>query len=304
MAEEENKRNSCISFYNNPKQRKHSNNKQLFDNDNLKDNSSSAGANKSDGVTELNEKNVVCDKSAALLDVVIDTIDDNDDKLTSDERRKRSTASAGGGAGSRMTSPRPQRVHFSDEDSDGFSRSSRHSSGVDLRQEKSSSPFYPSSVGSSSAVQGQGPVMRPKDLKLAGISQNPTGVKSLVGVGGGSCYHHIQNQGPLNASAIPIVKPQHHRFSYMHCDSSHYTCSPLGGGVGVGGAGLHQHNTSREHHPATVLYSDCAQLSQEPTDEGSSQSQRLTKLRNVYTIVHKYFFAILCLNISTVKYKL
>ena len=293
MAEEENKRNSCISFYNNPKQRKHSNNKQLFDNDNLKDNSSSAGANKSDGVTELNEKNVVCDKSAALLDVVIDTIDDNDDKLTSDERRKRSTASAGGGgAGSRMTSPRPQRVHFSDEDSDGFSRSSRHSSGVDLRQEKSSSPFYPSSVGSSSAVQGQGPVMRPKDLKLAGISQNPTGVKSLVGVGGGSCYHHIQNQGPLNASAIPIVKPQHHRFSYMHCDSSHYTCSPLGGGVGVGGAGLHQHNTSREHHPATVLYSDCAQLSQEPTDEGSSQSQRLTKLRNVYTIVHKYFFAI------------
>ena len=302
MAEEENKRNSCISFYNNPKQRKHSNNKQLFDNDNLKDNSSSAGANKSDGVTELNEKNVVCDKSAALLDVVIDTIDDNDDKLTSDERRKRSTASAGGGAGSRMTSPRPQRVHFSDEDSDGFSRSSRHSSGVDLRQEKSSSPFYPSSVGSSSAVQGQGPVMRPKDLKLAGISQNPTGVKSLVGVGGGSCYHHIQNQGPLNASAIPIVKPQHHRFSYMHCDSSHYTCSPLGGGVGVGGAGLHQHNTSREHHPATVLYSDCAQLSQEPTDEGSSQSQRLTKLRNVYTIVHKYFFAILCLNILTVKY--
>ena len=292
MAEEENKRNSCISFYNNPKQRKHSNNKQLFDNDNLKDNSSSAGANKSDGVTELNEKNVVCDKSAALLDVVIDTIDDNDDKLTSDERRKRSTASAGGGAGSRMTSPRPQRVHFSDEDSDGFSRSSRHSSGVDLRQEKSSSPFYPSSVGSSSAVQGQGPVMRPKDLKLAGISQNPTGVKSLVGVGGGSCYHHIQNQGPLNASAIPIVKPQHHRFSYMHCDSSHYTCSPLDGGVGVGGAGLHQHNTSREHHPATVLYSDYAQLSQEPTDEGSSQSQRLTKLRNVYTIVHKYFFAI------------
>ncbi len=295
MAEEENKRNSCISFYNNPKQRKHSNNKQLFDNDNLKDNSSSAGtgtANKSDGVTELNEKNVVCDnKSAALLDVVIDTIDDNDDnKLTSDERRKRSTASAGGGggAGSRMTSPRPQRVHFSDEDSDGFSRSSRHSSGVDLRQEKSSSPFYPSNVhGSSSAVQGQGPVMRPKDLKLAGISQNPTGVKSLVGVGGGSCYHHIQGQAPLNASAIPVVKPQHHRFSYMHCDTTHYTCSPLGGvGVGVGDAGYHQHNTSREHHPATVLYSDCAQLSSEPTDEGSSQSQRLTKLRNVYTILH------------------
>ena len=274
MAEEENKRNSCISFYNNPK-RKHSNNKQLFDNDNLNDNSST-GANKSDGVTKLNEKNVVCDKSAALLDVVIDTIDDNDDKLTSDERRKRSTASAGvgcGGTGSRMTSPRPQRVHFSDEDSDGLSRSSRHSSCVDLRQEKSSSPFSPSNVGSSS-VQGQGPVMRPKDLKLAGISQNPTGVKSLVG--GGSCYHHIQNQAPLNRSSIPIVKPQHHRFSYMHCDT-HYTCSPTGVG-----AGHHQHNTSREHHPATVLYSDCAQLSS-PTEE-SSQSQSSTKLRYNHTI--------------------
>ena len=250
MAEQE-KRNSYISFQNN--KRKHSsteNLKQPHNNDKLIDTKASDIT-----LTELNQLNTESDNK--LVDVVI--VDDDSKGVISEEPRKRSAVSfaddvVGGcddvGVRGVGVNPRPTRVHFS-EGGDPLRKSSKNSS-IDVYEKTCLEILEQQGKGIQDTEFGSGFIsaaIRPKDLKIGGVSHNPTGVKTI-------------QHGPYLPQATlgpqTTIKPQHHRLSYMQCDSS------------SSGGGITSPTKFREYHPSALLSIDCEQQIKQQQRRSSS----------------------------------